>query len=86
MLRLKTNLKAGDTGCYRNHGMRDGTYWCYATDPGEAVSCLQHRTKVNGTNPGRVGSPTDRVMSVCSGGSCMDNGNSAYTRIQCSPV
>jgi len=83
MLRLKTNLKAGETGCYRNSGMDRGTYWCYATAPGEAVSCLQRPTRVSGTNPGIMGSSSDRVMSVCAGGDCMDNGNPAATRIQC---
>jgi hypothetical protein len=85
---ISTNSSA-DTGCYRNQGMERNTYWCYATEPGESVSCLQIPTPVPGTNPGIVGSPTDRVIGICASGasrSCMDNGNPAATRIQCSPT
>lgn len=67
MLRLKTNLKAGLTGCYGD----PDNYWCYATEPGEAVSCRAN---------------DDQIIAICASGpdnSCMDGGYPAATRIQC---
>jgi len=88
-LGISTNSSAA-TGCYRNADMAPGTYGCYATEPSEFVSCPQRPTYVNGSNPGMVGSPTDRVMGICASGasrSCVDEGGYvAATRILCSPT